>query len=485
MAFVDFEATQASAGSTASAELDCVRPDVYERVMKQLLPQGPAWQWEEGDEGRQFLRALGYEISRFECLGRDLLRERDPRKVFHLLDEYEEAYGLPGDCETPSTLAARRTVLLAKVRAQGGSSLAYFRAIADNLGYKIGIDHQVQLFTTLSTARDSLYGAEWVHWWQVAYEDGDLDDLLECRITAAKPAHTAVHFVVWKWNWVDVANAFTKDFWDVCYDRKTGTWVAVGTDGLLAISTTSGAIWADGSIPSMPDFRGVASNNFDHFAAVGLAGEIWESADGTAGSWAATPSGSSEDLWGVAFGDVFDSPYFLAVGDNGTILRSDDGLSWSSVAPSGLSSDLYAIRWCAGMWVAVGAGGAIVTSPDGVAWTEQTSGTANDLRDVAVDDEGTIIACGDLSTLLTSTDGITWTTTTISFTTTIRAIGWQPTGRWAIACDFGLLLSSIDGVTWKLRYTDDDNLRALAVNDVETWVCVGLDDSILRATAPT
>jgi hypothetical protein len=54
-----------------------------------------------------------------------------------------------------------------------------------------------------------------------------------------------------------------------------------------------------------------------------------------------------------------------------------------------------------GLFVAVGEDGAILTSPDGVSWTRQTLGTGNLLYDVTYGN-GTFVAVGDWGTILTS-----------------------------------------------------------------------------------
>lgn len=54
-----------------------------------------------------------------------------------------------------------------------------------------------------------------------------------------------------------------------------------------------------------------------------------------------------------------------------------------------------------GTFVAVGWNGAILTSPDGVSWTQQTSGTGNSLYGVAYGN-GTFVAVGAYGAILTS-----------------------------------------------------------------------------------
>jgi hypothetical protein len=80
-------------------------------------------------------------------------------------------------------------------------------------------------------------------------------------------------------------------------------------------------------------------------------------------------------LNGVAYGNGT----FVAVGRNGTILTSPDGVGWTQ-RTSGTSNHLNGVTYGNGLFVAVGERGAILTSPDGVNWTLRTSGTATPLR---------------------------------------------------------------------------------------------------------
>ena len=64
---------------------------------------------------------------------------------------------------------------------------------------------------------------------------------------------------------------------------------------------------------------------------------------------------------------VFANGAFVAVGDDGTVLRSvDGGQSWTLSATPG-SADLSSIAYGSGVFVAVG-GTSVYTSPDGAAW---------------------------------------------------------------------------------------------------------------------
>lgn len=101
---------------------------------------------------------------------------------------------------------------------------------------------------------------------------------------------------------------------------------------------------------------------------------------------------------------------FVAVGTNGLILRSTDGLVWVAV-PSGTWSNLWSV--CAGpVIVAAGRDGTVLTSSDGVAWTAADTGTEGDLHDVVWDGERFLLIddspSGATGRVLWSRDGRTW-----------------------------------------------------------------------------
>ena len=113
------------------------------------------------------------------------------------------------------------------------------------------------------------------------------------------------------------------------------------------------------------------------------------------------PVATSNALRGVSFGllasadGLTTTNVFVAVGDNGTVLRSEDGVAWTVITPF-TSANLLAVT-NGGRFVAVGAGGVIFTSSDGITWETRSSGTTADLTSVARTVQG-YTAVGDAGT---------------------------------------------------------------------------------------
>lgn len=110
-------------------------------------------------------------------------------------------------------------------------------------------------------------------------------------------------------------------------------------------------------------------------------------------------------------GGLAGDPLFVAVGDQGTIVRSRDGAAWT-LSTSGVTVALNAVAHGAGYYVAVGQAGKILRSPNGVDWTAASSPSSRDLYAVIHHGTRFVAVGGDYSVgaeTLESADGLTWT----------------------------------------------------------------------------
>ncbi|MCL2093513.1 MAG: hypothetical protein FWH12_04880 [Treponema sp.] len=127
------------------------------------------------------------------------------------------------------------------------------------------------------------------------------------------------------------------------------------------------------------------------YVAVGYQGRMAYSTDGL--SWTGIAGGSqniaapanpgdsefgTNEIWGIAYGDN----KFVAVGESGRIAYSADGTSWTGIAGGtgdgtsdfGLGR-ILGITYGGNKFVGVGAGGRMVYSTDGTSWTSIAGGT--------------------------------------------------------------------------------------------------------------
>jgi photosystem II stability/assembly factor-like uncharacterized protein len=126
--------------------------------------------------------------------------------------------------------------------------------------------------------------------------------------------------------------------------------------------------------------------------AVGEAGTVIRT-DDAGSTWTFGVRGTEATLRRVAFLDALTG---MAVGDRGTVLATfDGGASWAR-QESGTASDLFAIAFLdANNATAVGASGTVLRTTDGGAsWTSLASGTQLDLFGVSFADANTGTAVG-------------------------------------------------------------------------------------------
>jgi hypothetical protein len=164
---------------------------------------------------------------------------------------------------------------------------------------------------------------------------------------------------------------------------------------------------------------------------------------------------------------------FAAVGAEGTIVTSVDGIDWNREAvPAPVQSEvLLGIAGNSQALVAVGSSGTILrsgnlltnivsTEPDGhtvtnqanligVIWSQKTSPTQNDLQAVAASDSQFIVAGGQ-GTILASSDGSQWQSRPSPVSAYLSgATAWK--GGFVLSGASGTILTSANGASWSVK----------------------------------
>ncbi|MGG4146051.1 S-layer homology domain-containing protein [Paenibacillus algorifonticola] len=190
-------------------------------------------------------------------------------------------------------------------------------------------------------------------------------------------------------------------------------------------------------------------------------------------NWAARTSGSTDTMYGVAYGNGV----FVAGGDK--IVTSTDGVTWSTVtSPPGFSF-LASVSYGGGLFIGVGWSGNLFTSPDGTTWTGRTSGTSSVLRD-AVYGNNLYVVVGDNGYILTSTDGATWTSRASSTSYALNRITYG-NGKYMAVGDQGTIVTSTDGINWASSTSGTTNQLYGAAYGNGVFVATGYEELILTS----
>lgn len=235
-----------------------------------------------------------------------------------------------------------------------------------------------------------------------------------------------------------------------------GRLLVVGEEGCILWSDDARNYQAAQVSPATTDwFEGIAGSP-QRAVAVGDNGSIYTSTNGV--NWTKATSGTTEWLRGVAFGDGA----FVAVGENGKILRSSGNNSWSSVT-SGTTAHLNRVRYLnnggGGFFIAVGNSGVALTSATGNApWTSLNIGTTNHLYDAATNDTGLLLV-GDQEVRFRAAGTSTWTNHITALPTNappawVYLSAYGNSNRWLVVGRTGLLAEGIktngDDCVWQL-----------------------------------
>ena len=207
------------------------------------------------------------------------------------------------------------------------------------------------------------------------------------------------------------------------------------------------------------------------FVAVGLEGAIVSSPDGV--SWTVESSGSTASFRAVAFA----SGLFVVVGTGGTILTSPDGHEWTPRS-LGTAAVLSGVAFGNGRFVAVGLSGAVVYSADAISWSPASSLTSNFLQSVTFGG-GKFVAVGGSGTVRTSTDGVTWARSTTGLPQFLSGAAYFD-GKYYVVGNSGIILSSPDTLAWTHQGTFDTWFRAVG-SDGSQVVVAGDDGTVVTS----
>lgn len=178
-----------------------------------LMPRGLVWPRDPDSLMSQVIATLGPTWARHTQSNNELLVDAFPATAVQLLTEWEETLGLPDPCagESPS-LAVRQAQVVARFTNSGGQSIPYFIAYAKALGYTVTTTEYAPFRAGQSTAGQPTGTQDWFFTWQINaplntvsyFPAGQAvagqplaswgNAVLQCELTAIKPAHTYLNF---------------------------------------------------------------------------------------------------------------------------------------------------------------------------------------------------------------------------------------------------------------------------------------------------
>ena len=206
------------------------------------------------------------------------------------------------------------------------------------------------------------------------------------------------------------------------------------------------------------------------YVAVGDEGAIFSSSDGL--TWSRKDSKTTGTLHSV----TYENNLFVAVGDGNIIWTSPNGEEWAVRRYGGEAAILYSAVYADRQFVIVGVKairdtngkitgtrGVIVTSANGITWNEEGSlpRTVPLLRSIAYAG-GKFVAAGNDETIVTSSDGITWSRThsASSSSTANHLVEVIPAaGRFIAVGRNGVVITSTDGTSWTRSIEAPNNIE--------------------------
>jgi len=227
---------------------------------------------------------------------------------------------------------------------------------------------------------------------------------------------------------------------------QNGSAAGPNSPTVTAMPRLAGNIWTQGSLQGNQDLNALAFNGLGRYVTVGEGATIFAGdfnyghtnpVGVTVWSPPTTPPTSPPGL--PPFGDlkaVIFNGFFVALGSNGFVATSGDGLTWTTALSGVQNAGVTGLNGLAfgfvngnATYIAVGNNGQIYTTNDlNLEWTRVTSAnTSNDLTSIAVLN-GFFVITGSNGTLLISTDVQNWTQqqTGLPPNTTLRSAAFMP-----------------------------------------------------------
>jgi len=287
------------------------------------------------------------------------------------------------------------------------------------------------------------------------------------------------------------AGGFTGNFYCAAFGVVSGgyrTWVAVGAKGQYSRDDCQTWSAASTDLEIVGIWYGVAfgAGVFVTVGADSAGGGatplIRSSTDGS--GWTARTLGGTPAAGDTLRAVTYGGGLFVAVGDNGHIQTSPDGVTWTKRMAASATDDLAAVAYRSGHFVAVGGVGSTAVaeySTDGITWSRVTFPASVAWMNAIAASDDAFVAFGNKvapdnndAIAYTSTDGATWTLVetfadyTVNGVTCIRGLFVAGTNRptdAAFGTNLDVLIAGAPGSNWTIAPVPCPNsLYGLASN---------------------
>jgi photosystem II stability/assembly factor-like uncharacterized protein len=244
--------------------------------------------------------------------------------------------------------------------------------------------------------------------------------------------------------------------------------------GPIVVTTSGGSVDSGTFTVANPLYGvGLAQASTGGFWAVGANGTLMSSGDGV--NWTLHSVGVTGFLASVTSSAI----QTVTVGEAGSILRSPTGQTFFTASTG--TNDLFGLTWNGSVFVALGAGGTILHSPDGATWTSASSPTAQDLISSAWSGSQ-FVACGHNAAVLTSPDGSSWTLRSATAAGGENLLGSAfGNGTFVLVGNAGVIVYSTNGTTWTATTSHTSDALFGVVWSGTKFVAVGDQGTILTS----
>lgn len=257
-----------------------------------------------------------------------------------------------------------------------------------------------------------------------------------------------------------------------------------------AMPTTDGWAWVNPTPQGNIIYDMVSFG--DLFVAVGEAGSILTSNEGS--NWLRQNSGTKKSLSEIHATNTM----MVSIGDYNTLRTSTNGISWATPAlPTGSSTHYGGITYTGSEWLAVGVDvvafdqfeSRVIRSTDGITWSGGTSVTgvetasyyyrglaSNGTHTIAIDSKGRIFRTDDVS-------ASNWPLVHDNAGAYIFNDITYADNQFVVVGNYDLILTSPDGLTWTQQISGTTGYPLIGVtHDGTQWIVVGAVGRLLTSS---